>query len=95
MNNQHNPAASGDIHESSDWEVYEDEECSQLVWSSYDDTTSLASITVNATNGTFTGNLESWDRLKMATNYWVRVRHSDNRGGESDWSEVRGFETCD
>jgi len=48
---------------------------------------------VNNANGTFSGSLTGWDRLMMGRDYWVRVRHIDDKGGESAWSEVSGFTT--
>ncbi|MCD6346227.1 MAG: hypothetical protein J7L96_02275 [Bacteroidales bacterium] len=71
-----------DTHLNSDWEVYSDAGLTTLVWSSYDDTSNLESITIPA------GNLSEGE-----TSYYWRCRHTGTTYGDSAWSTETSFTT--
>ncbi len=71
-----------DSHASSDWEIYSDASLETLVWSSYDDTENLESITVPA------GELS-----ESGTFYW-HCRYNGTTYGDSEWSTETSFETA-
>ncbi|MBI2463361.1 DUF2341 domain-containing protein [Candidatus Peregrinibacteria bacterium] len=86
---------SGDApHTVSDWEIYTSSTAiaGNLVWSKYDDSSNLTSITVNTTNGIFSNALSGQTALATGTRYWARVRHA-NASGDSNWSVLVGFKT--
>lgn len=72
----------GDSHAASQWRVAATAgDHSNPVWLSPEVTTDLTQITI--AGGLLNGN----------TKYYWQVRHQDNRGGWSDWSEERSFTT--
>jgi hypothetical protein len=80
-------------HASSDWELYEDDSLGVLVAWSYADADNLESIAVDASSVTFGGPLEGKTMLDIKTEYWARVRHTDEGGVSSEWSDTVGFIT--
>jgi len=70
-----------DTHESSDWEIYDDVSLSNLIFSSYDDTSNLESIFISSGN------------LSADTTYYFRCRHTGVTYGDSEWSTSTNFTT--
>ena len=70
-----------DTHDKSDWEVATDDTFTNIVFSSYDDTTNLTSITMSG--------------LSTVTQYYSRVRYHGSSLGWSDWSTTVSFTTED
>ncbi len=87
-------SSNGASHTSTDWYVCTDGACdaNSLVWYSEDDASNLESITVNTTNGTFSGDLAGKTKLAPATNHQIKVRHT-NAAGDSTWSVFTGQNT--
>jgi len=67
-------------HEASDWEISDQPDFSNVVYSSYDDTTNLTSLDVSGKG------------LQPSTTYYVRVRYK-SMGHASLWSEPISFTT--
>jgi len=76
-----NCIGDSDIHESSDWEIYSDSERTNLVWSSYDDTSNLESIIV------------SENILTENTTYYWRCKYKGTTYMNSNWSTLTSFTT--
>lgn len=93
-------AYSGDAtHVSSDWQIsdddtFSDSDCSDtnIVWCKLDDSSNLASMNVNNTNGTFANALDTKTLLAPSATYYMRVRHT-NGVGDSTWSDSVLFTT--
>ncbi|MCK5686206.1 carboxypeptidase regulatory-like domain-containing protein, partial [bacterium] len=86
---------TGDTHKQSDWEVYTGSTpvASERVWYKFNDTTYLVSSRVDPSHGTFENALSGASYLAYSTQYYVRVRYSDNTDVYSDWSDMIGFIT--
>jgi len=83
----------GDLHDSSDWEVYGDVGLTLRVASSLSDGANKTSITMNPANATFSGPLSGRLKLAPATEYWIRARYRDEKGALSAWTSKRHFTT--
>jgi hypothetical protein len=70
-----------DTHASSDWEIYDDNVPSALVYSSYDDASNLTTLTVPE------------GVLEVNATYNWRVRHTGTTYGDSEWSTATSFTT--
>ena len=70
-----------DTHQSSDWEIYDDVSLSNLIFSSYDDTSNLEAIYIDVGN------------LSANTTYYFRCRYTGVSNGDSDWSTATNFTT--
>lgn len=98
-NNSINPSltsssysSNGATHSSSDWKITTDSGGSSVVWSATADATNLESITVNTSNGTFSGGLSGASALASYTTYYAFVRYT-NGSGSSSWSSGVAFTT--
>ncbi len=98
-NNNKNPTITSstygcdtaDVHTSTDWKITTDSNGNNIVWSKDDDAVNLESITVNTSNGTFSGDLTGETELADYTTYYIFVRY-DNSKGSSEWSATNyGF----
>lgn len=85
----------GDTHLKSDWEIYEDATLAadKLVWSKSQDETNKATIRVNTNSGSFANSHLGYSFLDCAKNYWVRIRHYDQSGLPTPWSDAVKFTT--
>lgn len=77
---------------SADWKITSDALGATTVWSSLGDTSHLSSITVNGSNGTFSGALLGQASLAASTTYYGFVRYT-NAIGSSAWSSASTFTT--
>ncbi|MCU0916224.1 MAG: SBBP repeat-containing protein, partial [Planctomycetes bacterium] len=73
---------AGDIHQASQWQVDNNSDFSSPVWDNHD------------MDADKTTDRPAPDVLLPATTYDWRVRHQDNRGVWSEWSDARSFTTC-
>jgi hypothetical protein len=80
-------------HTSSTWQLATDSGFSSVVWSKAADTSNKTSIVVNATNGTFAGDLSGKTKLGSSTEYYVRVKYTDSEGSDSAYSTGISFTT--
>jgi hypothetical protein len=71
----------GDTHAASQWQVATSSCFCTIIFDTYRDTTNLTSITIPS--GT----------LSFDTTYYWHVRHQDNQGAWSEWSEETSFTT--
>ena len=83
----------GDVHASSDWEVFGDAGLTMRVASSLDNTSDLTSITIDDSPGVaFEDVLAGATSLAPDTDYWVQVTYRDEYGATSTSAAV-GFTT--
>jgi VCBS repeat-containing protein len=82
-----------DVHFASDWRVYEVSDCSGTPEWAANGSSSLTSIVLNSSNGTFGDALAGRTTLRAHTVYSFKVRHNDAYGGLSTFSSCTSFTT--
>lgn len=85
-------SSNGKSHTHTDWKVTTDSGGNTTVWSDTADATNLTSVTVNTTNGSFSGALSGATQLAANTTYYLFVRYK-NAVGYSSWSSGVSFTT--
>lgn len=76
-------------HSESSWKVVKTADCESgtAVWRALNTTKHLESITVDATDGTFVGDLKNETELDSAVAYYACVSHTGSNG-DSGWSQA-------